>query len=97
MSNGTVETIPGLFVSWPGLGCEILGQEQSVCISPQLENTSHTASAPFLIQWGPEEHLSLDKSSPGCQVFGLGLCLEHLNRSKTYLKSLAKLSPLLEV
>lgn len=95
MSNETVETTPRLFVLWPGLGCEILGQQQSVCISPQLENTSHTASAPLLDHWGPEEHLSLDKSSPVCQVFGLGLSLEHLNRSKAYLKSLAKLSPLL--
>lgn len=83
MSNETVETTPGLFVWWLGPGCEILGWQQSVCISPQLENTSHTASAPLLLHWRPgAQHLSLDKGSLGCQVSSLGLSLGHLNRSK---------------
>lgn len=92
MSNETVETTPGLFVLWPGPGCEILGQQQSVCVSPQLEDTSHTASAHLLTLWGPAEDLSLDKGSLGCQVSGLSPA--HLNRSKAYLKGFAKLSPL---
>lgn len=54
---------PGLFVSWPGLGCEILGRQKSVCISPQLENTSHTASALSSFSGDLKSTFPLTKSS----------------------------------
>lgn len=71
MSNETVETTSGLFVLQPGPGCEILGLQQSACISPQLENSSHTASAPLLLQWGPAKHLALDMAPLGASFLTL--------------------------
>jgi len=78
MSNEKVETTSSLFVVQPGPECEILRQQQSVHISPQLENASRTAFAPLLIQCGPVEHFSLSNGSLGCQVSDLGLSLEQI-------------------
>lgn len=56
---------PGLFVLWLGLGCEILGQQQSVCISLQLENTSHMASALSSFSGDLKSSFLLTKASLG--------------------------------